>query len=111
LVFKLTRPNINPVLFGKKFWSVQISYYSSLNLSIQVENGKDYWSRMTLNDAEWLYLFKVFFKKKKLSIKHCSTPKISLKHHLTIKNLFKYHLTPKNLIQVSFKYQEKCEIL
>ena len=52
LVFKLTLLHLNPVLFGKKIWSVQISYYSSLNLSIQVENGQDYQSGITINNAE-----------------------------------------------------------
>ncbi len=51
LVYMLTLLHLNPVPFRKKVCSVQISYHSSLNFSVQVENEQDYQSSMTLNKA------------------------------------------------------------
>ncbi len=42
LVFRLTLLHLNPILFGKKLHSVQISCCSVFNCSLQVENGQDY---------------------------------------------------------------------
>jgi hypothetical protein len=48
------------------FFSIQISHRSSLNFSVQVENGWDYQNRMTLNKAQWLCLVGVSFKQQNL---------------------------------------------
>jgi hypothetical protein len=37
---------------SRYFFSFQISYCSSLNFSVQFENGQDYQSGVTLNEAE-----------------------------------------------------------
>jgi hypothetical protein len=41
---------------GEIFFSGPFTHHTGLILSIQVENGLDYWSRMTLNEALILYL-------------------------------------------------------
>jgi hypothetical protein len=57
--------------------SVQIIYHSGLNFSIEVKNGWDYQSRMTLNEVKWI-----------ISLEYHLSKIILLKHHLIAKNIF-----------------------